>query len=92
MVERQVVALDTPVQLRSITPSERADDGESGAGCNPVAFAQGVRIPSLALCPRGAAWIAHQNPDLGVAGSNPVAGTHGLGEFQVELPACKAGS
>ena len=91
MAERRVVAPEVAVQLRSIAPRDRRR-WRVGTGCNPVAHVlRGFEslIPHHA---RVAQWTEHRNPDPEVRGSIPFAGTRGLGEFQVELPACKAGS
>ena len=44
-LERQDVDLETPVQLRSVTPSGLADVGESGLAVTQLPCAEGVRIP-----------------------------------------------
>ena len=91
MAERQVVALEAPVQLRSITPSECADDGESGPAVTRLHLLRGFESLRSHHA-RVAQWTERRNPDPEVRGSIPFAGARGLGEFQVELPACKAGS
>ena len=51
MAERQVVALETPVQLRSITPSERADAGESGPAVTRLHTCSGGSSPPARTMP-----------------------------------------
>ncbi len=51
VVERQVVTLEAPVQLRPITPSERADDGESGPAVTRSHVCSGGSSPPARTMP-----------------------------------------
>jgi hypothetical protein len=80
LVERQVVALETPVQLRSVTPRVRRR-WRVGVGCNPAAIALRGFESLRPHCPLWtyafvAQWMEHQVPDLAAAGSSPAGGTY----------------
>lgn len=55
MVERQVVALDVPVQLRPVTPGVLGNGCPAACKAVAVRAALGVRIPPHPPCPRSAA-------------------------------------
>lgn len=89
VVERQVVALEAPVQLRSITPSERADDGESGPAVTRLHTCSGGSNPPARTMP---AQLSGQSAGFRNRGSGFQAlspARRGLGEFRVELLVCK---